>query len=43
MKVHLLRAARALLAHHRSVTVWAIVKFGGKSAKSYETKLKLHR
>jgi hypothetical protein len=22
---------------------WAIVKFNGKGAKSYETKLKLHR
>jgi hypothetical protein len=43
VKVHLSRAARALLAHHRSVTVWAIVKFRGKGAKSYETKLKLHR
>ena len=43
VKVHLSRAARALLAHHRSVTVWAIVKFRGKGATSYETKLKLHR
>jgi hypothetical protein len=43
VKVHRSRAARALLAHHRSVTVWAIVKFRGKGAKSYETKLKLHR
>jgi hypothetical protein len=43
VKVHLSRAARALLAHHQSVTIWAIVKFSGKRAKSYEKKLKLHR
>jgi hypothetical protein len=43
VKVHLSRAGRALLAHHHSVTIWAIVKFGGKRAKSYQKKLKLHR
>jgi hypothetical protein len=43
VKVRLSRAGRALLAHRGSVTVWAIVKFKGKGARSYETKLKLHR
>ena len=43
IKVRLSRAARALLAHHRSMTAWAIVKFSGKGARSYETKLTLHR
>jgi hypothetical protein len=43
VKVHLSKAGRALLAHHHTVTVWAIVKFAGKGARSYERKLKLHR
>ena len=43
VKVHLSKAGRALLAHHPSVTAWAIVKFAGKGARSYERKLKLHR
>jgi hypothetical protein len=43
VKVHLTRPGRALLAHHHTVTIWAIVKFSGKRAKSYQKKLKLHR
>ena len=43
VRVRLSRAGRALLAHHRSVTAWAIVKFSTAGARSYQTKLKLHR
>jgi hypothetical protein len=43
VRVRLSRAGRALLAHHRSATAWAIVKFSAKGARSYQTKLKLHR
>jgi hypothetical protein len=42
VKVTLSRAGRALLAHHHTVMVWAIVKFSGTGGKSYEAKLKLH-
>jgi hypothetical protein len=43
VRVRLSRAGRALLAHHRSVTAWAIVKLSTAGARSYQTKLKLHR